>query len=331
MKRIRYGIIGFGNFAEKTIAPAIRASANSELVAIQKRSLQAAQERASQYRVPLAFDSVKKLVDHPDVDAVFIVSANSAHCLETIAAAKAGKHVLVEKPMAMNVKECELMISACRENDVRLMVGHMVRLSPLVVRMKEIVHSGRIGNIAAIKTEFIYNARISQRSWVFDQKLAGGGPLFDIGVHCLDTMRFILDDEIVSVKSWLAPLPTSTRTESTAAVVLGFSKGTSGSLFCSYSSPIRRSFIEIVGTEGILSAVDFTRSSLTIPLNFIQLSNTEEGARSVEQITVPNLYVEEVSTFSDCLLNGSPPIIPGNVGLVNQRILDEALRQGFES
>lgn len=329
MQKIRYGIIGFGAFAERAIAPAIRQSSNSELTAIQKRSLDAAKQKAAQYEIPLAFDSVEQLVSCPDVDAVFIVSANSTHCKETIAAARAGKHVLVEKPMAMNVREAEEMISACEKNSVKLMVGHMVRLSPLIARMKEIIRSGTIGDVTAVKTEFIYNARISQRAWVLDQKLAGGGPLFDIGVHCLDTTRFILDADVVSVKSLLTPPPTQTRTESTATVLLKFSNGTLGSIFCSYDSPIRRSFIEVVGTKGLLSATDFTRSSLTIRLTRIQLSNNEEGNQTVERIVVPNLYTEEVTLFSECILKNTEPVISGSVGLENQLVLDEALRQGL--
>ncbi len=328
MKKIRYGIIGFGNFAEKTIAPAIHASANSELVAIQKRSLEAAKRKAAEYKIPNAFESVEKLVAHPDVDAVFIVSANSAHCRETIAAARAGKHVLVEKPMAMNVKECREMILASKENDVRLMVGHMVRLSPAVRRMKEIVQSGSLGRISAIRTEFVYDARRSLRKWVFNQKVAGGGPWFDIGVHCLDTIRFMLDDKVDSVKAYLEPKPTAKRTESTVTATMRFSRGTLGSVYCSYSTPIRRSFIEVVGTEGILSALNFTRSGLTIPLTIVRRANdNEDGTQTVENIAVPDLYVEEVTLFSDCILKNAEPPIPGSVGLENQVILDKVLRQ----
>jgi len=330
MKKIRYGIIGFGNFAEKTIAPAIRSSANSELVAIQKRSLEAAREKAKTYKIPHAFDSVDKLVSQPDVDAVFIVSANSEHCKETLAAAKAGKHVLVEKPMAMNVREAEQMIEACNKKSVHLMVGHMVRLSPVITRIKEIIRSGRIGTVNLVRTEFVYDARISQRVWVFDQKIAGGGPLFDVGVHCLDTMRFILDDEVVSVKSHLEPPPTDTRTESTATVLLRFSRGRLGTIYCSYATPIRKSFIEVVGTDGILSARNFTLSNATIPLSFVKGNNDKEDAMTVEEIPVPNLYVDEVTRFSNCILTGAKPEIDGGVGLANQRVLDEALRQGME-
>lgn len=299
-------------------------------MAIQKRSLEAARSKAAQYGIPHAFDSVERLAAHPDVDAVFVVSANSEHCRETLAAARARKHVLVEKPMALNVQECEQMISACEEAGVRLMVGQMVRLSPLVLRMKQIIRSGQIGSVVAVKTEFVYNARVSQRSWVYDQKIAGGGPLFDIGVHCLDTVRFLLDDEVVSVKSHLEPPPTLTRTESTASVQLRFSKGTLASIFCSYASPVRRSFIEVAGSDGLLSAVNFTRSGMKAPLSIVLKDASEDGRQTVEEIDIPDLYVDEVTRFSDSILLNSIPEIPGREGLANQRVLDEALRQSMK-
>ena len=123
-QKIRYGIIGFGNFAERRILPAIQASPNAELVAIQKRSFMEAQTKANQYKIPLAFDSAEKLAQHQNVDAVYVASAVCNHAADTIAAARAGKHVLVEKPMAMNAAEAETMINACNEHGVKLMVAH---------------------------------------------------------------------------------------------------------------------------------------------------------------------------------------------------------------
>jgi 1,5-anhydro-D-fructose reductase (1,5-anhydro-D-mannitol-forming) len=322
-KKIRYGIIGFGGFAERAIAPAIRASSNSQLVALQKRSLAAAKQKASEYKIPHAFDSVEDLVKHEEVDAVFIVSANSQHCPETVVAAKAGKHVLVEKPMALNVSEAKKMVNACKKNRVKLMVGHMIRFSPLALRIKEIIQSGSIGAVTFIKTEFVYDGRTSQRGWLQDQRIAGGGPLFDIGVHCLDTLRFVLNADVVSVASHLEPRPTRTRTELTAGVSLRFPKGILASIYCSYAAPIRRSMIEVIGTEGTLSAIDFTLGNRTIPLTIGSGKETR-----TEMIKVPNLYIEEVNRFSSCILNNSKAPIPGEVGLANQKILDQALRDG---
>jgi 1,5-anhydro-D-fructose reductase (1,5-anhydro-D-mannitol-forming) len=325
-KKIRYGIIGFGAFAERTITPAFQASANSELIAIQKRSLAAAEERAQALKIPLAFDSAEKLVSHPNVDAVFIVSANALHAPGTITAARAGKHVLTEKPMALNVSEAETMIEVCKKNNVKLMVGHMVRFSPLVLRMKGLIKSGVIGRVTFIKSEFIYDGRISHRKWLVDPKIAGGGPIFDIGVHCFDTIRFLLDDEVVSVKSVLDPIPTSTRTESTAQLAIKFSRGTTAGIYCSYDSPIRRTYIEVIGEKGILSAENFSWSNNTLRLNVLLGEHDKIVEKREEVIVVPDLYEKEISLFSDCILNNTASPIPGEEGLINQRVIDEAIK-----
>jgi predicted dehydrogenase len=327
-QKIRYGIIGFGGFAERAIAPAIRACSNSELVAIQKRSLDAATQKAAEHNIPRAFDSVEQLVSDSSVDAVFIVSANAQHCPETITAARAKKHVLVEKPMALNVLEAKNMVNACKRNRVKLMVGHMIRFSPLAVRIKEIIQSGLVGRVTFAKSEFIYDGRTSERQWLLNQRIAGGGPLWDVGVHCLDTLRFVLDDEVVSVKSHLQPVPTKTKTESTADVSMRFSRGVLASIYCSYDAPIRRSTIEIIGTEGTLFAPHFTRGEMSIPLTITIRRGDKEAETSTEEIRVPNLYVEEINHFSDCILNNRQPLVPGEVGLENQKILDSALRGG---
>ncbi len=136
---VRYGIIGFGLFAERSIAGAIQSSPNSELVAIQKRSSEAVREKARALSIPYAFTSPAELAACPDVDAVFIASANSAHRDETITAARAGKHVLVEKPIAMNAPEAKAMVEECERHHVKLMVGQVVRFSPVVRRIRELV------------------------------------------------------------------------------------------------------------------------------------------------------------------------------------------------
>ena len=325
-RKIRYGILGFGLFAERAIAPAIRASSNSELIAIQKRSLSAAEEKAKALGIPLSFDSVEKLAAHEDVDAVYIVSANAFHCPSTIAAARAKKHVLVEKPMALNAAEARKMIAACKQHGVALMVGHMLRLSPLVRRMRDIVQSGMIGDITEARADFVYDGRTSHRSWLFDRKLAGGGPVYDIGVHGLDTLRFILNDEVVSTKSDLHPRPTVKRTEESANIILKFSRGTLASIYCSFAAPLRRTFIEFIGTKGIISAYGFTQNSKTISLRVTMGKDGKEQPASIEEIAVPNLYIEQVTRFSASIIDGTEPFAPGSVGLKNQIVLDAAMR-----
>jgi predicted dehydrogenase len=324
-RTIRYGIIGFGRFAEKTIAPAIRRAKNSEVVALQKRSAGEARKKADECSIPLAFSSVEELVRHPDIDAVFIVSANSAHCPETIAAAGAGKHVIVEKPMALNAAEAERMIAACAKGGVNLMVGNMVRLSPAVRRARELIETGRIGSVKAARAEFIYDARISHRKWLIDRAVAGGGPVYDVGVHCLDTIRYVLGGEPSAVTGSISPAPTAASTEESAVIALQFPGGILASIFCSYTAPYRRVTLEIIGTEGIITVPDFTRSDQVVHLTLTRGKADMPSASTTEDISVPNLYIEETTMFTDWILGGPEPGIHGANGLCNQRILDAAL------
>ncbi len=326
MKKIRYGIIGFGNFAERAIMPAIRLSNNSELVAIQKRSRVNAKSKSEEHSIPFCFDSVEALVSSNEVDAVFIVSANSQHYRETLLAAQAKKHVLVEKPIAINFLQAKEMIEACERNNVKFMAGHMLRFSPLLQRMKEIVNSGLIGEITFAQSHFVYDAQLSQRKWVLDKKNAGGGPLFDIGIHCLDSMRFVLDDDlVVEVNNFMNPQHTETGVEKTSLLSFQFSKGTIGSIFSSYESSYRQSYIEFFGTKGSISAFYFTPSNTPATLEIKIGKDGLIASLQKEEISVPNLYELEISHFSDCIIHNTSPVVEVNNSLHNQHILELAL------
>ncbi|MCX6143663.1 MAG: Gfo/Idh/MocA family oxidoreductase [Ignavibacteriales bacterium] len=326
--KIRYGIIGYGLFAERAIAPAIQASANSVLVAVQKRSLEVAREKASALSLRLAFDSVQALATSTEVDAVFIASANCAHHDEVIAVARAGKHILVEKPMAMNTPEAERMVAECERNQVKLMIGQVVRFSPLVNHVRELVKSGALGRIVSARADYSYDARLSRRSWLLDRTVAGGGAVFDVGVHCLDTLRFVLHDEVESVQSMLTPPPTPSATERSAIINLRFSNGTLGSIACSFEGPLRHALLEVVGTEGLAYAYDFTGTDQSTTLHIEKRPGTAAPETESLSIRIPNLYVEEVSAFSRCIIENTTSPIPGIEGIENQKVLDLAMKGG---
>ena len=327
-KKIRYGIIGYGLFAERTIAPAIQASPNSSLVAIQKRSLEAAKAKAAGLSIPHAFSTADELVSCKDVDAVFIASANCAHHDAAISAARAGKHVLVEKPMAMNSSEARRMIDECDRNRVKLMVGHNVRFSPVVRHIRDLIQSGQLGRIVSVRSDYTYDARLSKRAWLLDRTIAGGGPVFDIGVHCLDTLCYVLNDRVRSVRSHLSPSPTSTQTESAAALSLQFSAGTVGTINCSFEGPSRNIIIEVIGMEGIARAYDFTLSDFRTTLEVVHRPDGSVPLKLLKEFVAPNLYVDEITAFSQCILVDGQSPISGADGLHNQLVLDAAMNGG---
>jgi xylose dehydrogenase (NAD/NADP) len=325
-RTIRYGIIGYGRFAQRAIAPAIRNAPGSVLVAVQKRSAEEARKKADECGAPLAFASVEELVRHPDVDAVYVAGSNNMHCPATIAAAEAGKHVLVEKPMALSAAEGQQMIDACARNNVRLMVGNMVRYSPLLQRAKEILFTGQIGTMQAVRAEFMFDGRLSQRTWLLDRNIAGGGPVFDIAVHCIDTLRSLLDAEPTEFRALMSPVPTELETEQSAVIVFRFPRNVLATVSCSFTSPMRKVSLEIIGNEGIIQIPDFTRSDIVGSITVIRGKHDRAVATMVEEIIVPDLYVDEIRRFTNWILGGEQPEIDGENGLKNQKIIDAVMK-----
>lgn len=326
MNNVRYGIIGFGAFAERAILPAIRSSPNSVVTAIQKRSLAEAEAKRREHGVPFAFDSAEALCASAEVDAVFIVSSNARHHPETLIAARHGKHVLTEKPMALSAAQGREMAEACRTAGVKFMVGHMLRFSPLVRRMHELVSSGALGDITAVRAEFFYDAGISHRRWLWNAAEAGGGPLFDVGIHCLDTVRFVLGDpEAAEVTGMTRDDGDGTRVERSSLMNVRFRTGTLCSVYSSFEAPYRRTFIEFIGSRGTLSAFNFTPSRVTAVLEWTKGAEGLPAETLREPFDVPDLYEAEVSHFSRCVLTGEAPAVRWEESVRNQEILDAAL------
>jgi 1,5-anhydro-D-fructose reductase (1,5-anhydro-D-mannitol-forming) len=174
----------------------------------------------------------------------------------------------------------------------------------------------------------MYDARFSQRRWLQERKTAGGGAAFDIGVHCLDTLRFVLEDEVNNVTGAVFPPPSSGRTEESALMGLQFSRGTIGAIFCSYASSLRRKQLEIIGTQGLITAGDFTAGTMQSDLTIVPGTDATPGTRRVEPFTIPNLLSEEISHFIGAVFEHRETDTPGENGLANQRVLDAILNQG---
>ena len=145
---VRWGLIGAGDIARKRIAPALRELPNCDFVSVSRSRSDLAEEFAKEFGAPKWFADWRELVADPEIDAVYIATPVFLHAEQTIAAAKAGKHVLSEKPMALSVKECDEMIAACRANNVKLGIAYYRRFYPLIKRVKEIIASGEIGKPA---------------------------------------------------------------------------------------------------------------------------------------------------------------------------------------
>jgi len=192
----RWGLIGAGWIATKAIAPAMHAASDTIIQAVASRDL----NRAEALNPVTAYESYEALISDPLVDAVYISLPNHLHCQWTVAALNAGKHVLCEKPFAMNVAEIELMIQAARDNDRLLVEAVWSRWHPRMIRMIDYVKAGNTGDIVSIDATFTFSAKIDENYRA--QPAMGGGALYDVGVYPLHAIAALIgDDAQVEIES----------------------------------------------------------------------------------------------------------------------------------
>jgi 1,5-anhydro-D-fructose reductase (1,5-anhydro-D-mannitol-forming) len=319
---IRFGIVGFGLHAEKRMMPAFALSKKCKVTALSRRTVEKAEQSSRQWKIPLAFDSAAELARSPKVDAVFVTTPNNGHLPDVLAAVAAGKPVLCEKPLAMNAAECRQMVETARKAKVPLGVAHVFRFEESVLRLRERVAAGEIGKPLFARSEFHFFADASHpRLWLHDLRVAGGGPIADIGVHCVDSLRFVLQDEVVRVSTRGAHDELSGEMEAAAALMLEFSRGTLATALVSYRAEYRTPF-EVIGPTGTLGGDHFLNVEQPIALEL------HRGGKVVESETVSNnlAYVRMVDAFAEAMERKTEYSIPGEEGWQNQEILDAAYR-----
>lgn len=318
---IRYGIAGFGLHAVKRLMPGFAGAKQSTVVALSRRNPEKAKAAAERYSIPHTFLSTEELCRCPDVDAVFVTSPDSFHLRDVLTAVENKKHVLCEKPMAMNSAEATKMVLAAREAGVLLGVAHCFRFENSLHRIRERVSSGEIGNVIFARAEFSYTGITHPRTWLTDPSMAAGGPIADVGVHCIDALRFILGDDPLTVQAIAHHDQTSGEVEAAAIVSLSFVRGTLATVLVSTRAEYRTP-LEIVGTTGVLRADDALNVDHPIQLELVR------GGRVVdtEELVNEEVYAKQVDAFSAAIERSSPFPAPGEEGARNQAILDAAYR-----
>ena len=319
---IRFGILGFGLHAAKRLMPGFALAQNCRVTGLSRRSLEKAQESAREWKIPFAFDSAEALCRSPKVDAIFVTTPNSCHPQDVLLAIENGKPVLCEKPMAINADECRRMVEVARKANLLLGVAQVFRFENSTVRLMDRIAAGQIGKPIFARSEFSFPAAQGHaRKWINDLSVGGGGPIADVGVHCIDTLRYILQDEVVRVSGRGVFDKNSGDTEAAAALTLEFSRGTLASVLVSFRAEYRTP-IEVVGETGVLRADDAL--SVEKP---VKLELRRSGA-VIETETLSNhlAYARQVDEFAHAVEGKSEFPVPGEEGWENQIILDAAYR-----
>jgi predicted dehydrogenase len=317
---IRYGILGFGHHAAKRIVPAFAWAKDSQLAGLWRRDLVKARENAIQFKIEHLFETPKALCASPDIDAVFIASPDAMHLNDVLLALKHKKPVLCEKPLAMSTAEVEAMLAAQAEAGVAFGVAQNMRYNLSAQTMRDWIADGRIGKPLLTHAQFCYSAEGSPRQWIYDPALALGGPIGDVAIHCIDALRFVLDDVKVAEVSTLAHTDAqSGAVESHAAIALEFGDGAMGSVSVTTRGEYR-SLIEVTGETGVIVC----ENGMTVDHD-VEVVRYRKG-QVAERVTVSNAdaYSRMFDSFTAEIEGSGTYLASGSDGLHNQRVLDAA-------
>jgi len=249
MKKVRWGILSTANIGMEKVTPAIMASPHSEVVAIASRDLGKAEAAAARLGIPKAYGSYEELFADPQIDAIYNPLPNHLHVPMTLAAARAGKHVLCEKPIALSAAEAEQLRDV--PADRLVLEAFMIRFHPQWLRARDIIRSGELGEVRAINAVFTYfNADPAN---VRNQADIGGGGLMDIGCYPITAGRFLFESEPLRVVA-MVERDGSFKTDRLASVLMDFGQGRQLSFICSTQTAGEQS-LQVLGSKAKLDIV----------------------------------------------------------------------------
>ena len=322
---VRWGILSTANIGVRKVIPATQEAERCEVVAIASRDGERAARTAAELGIPRAHEGYEALLADPDVDAVYIPLPNSEHAAWTIAAARAGKHVLCEKPLAMTAAEAEEMVRACANEGVLLMEAFMYRLHPSWEAVRDLVASGRIGRVRAVQSWFSYFN--DDPGNIRNAPELGGGALYDIGCYCINLSRMLFGGEPTGIEASVTR--DGTGTDVLTSAILAFDDDVAVFTCSTRAEPDQR--VHIYGTEG--------RISIGIPFNIppdrpAEITVTAGGDPPVspnsETLTfaAADEYTIQAERFANAVLDGRPLPIPPQDAIGNLRVIDAIFRAG---
>ena len=323
MKKVRFGILGVANIAVKKVIPAMQKSGFIDVVALASRSQDKARAAADDLGIPRAYGSYEELLADPEVDAIYNPLPNHLHVPWSKRAAEAGKHVLCEKPIALNAAEARELLAARDRCGVLIQEAFMVRTHPQWLAARALVREGRIGELRVVQSSFSYFNDDAKN--VRNLADIGGGGIYDIGCYPITTSRFLFEQEPTRVLALVERDP-AFRTDRLASALLDFPRGQA--LFVCSTQLVLHQRTQILGTRG--------RIEIEVPYNaphdrpcrlFVDDGRDllGGGVQTVSFDTVDQ-YTVETEAFSRAILEGKPAPVPLEDAILNMSVIDALFR-----
>ncbi len=327
MDKVRIGVLGTGVIFRDFHLLTLQNHPQAEIVAAGNLHPESLEHLAADFNIPKTYTDFAAMAADPDIDAVVNGLPNYLHAPVTIQMLEASKHVLCEKPMAMSVAEGGNMIEAARQAERKLMIAHMWRFDREILWLRDLVTSGRLGEIFKAKSHSIWLYEgPAPESWFIKRELAGGGALADMGVHAIDTLRFVLGDaRPTKVFANAGTHFQDIELDDTATLLLEFEGGIVALIeagwYHLYSDGLE-GYIQVYGTKGYARALP---SELHMHVEGEWSVIHPEMPKRKQQVDMP-MYQAQMDYFLDCVLNNKEPTPGGIDGLWAMRVLEAAYR-----
>jgi len=321
MRKVRWGIIGCGAVTEVKSGPAFRKAAGSELVAVMRRDAERARDYAERHGVPRWYSDAARLVEDPEVDAVYVATPPASHREYTLLAARAGKPVYVEKPMARDFAECEEMISACAAAGVPLFVAYYRRALPRFLEVKRLLDSGAIGDPRYVTITLSQDPPLPEGQplpWRVLPEIAGAGLFLDLASHVLDFLDYALGP-IERVSGFAANQAGRYPAEDTVGASFVFASGVHGVGIWSFTSFEEPDRVEIAGTRGRIRFSSFANEPIEL--------RGPEGSRSIAIEHPEHVQQPLIQTVVDALNGVGVCPSTGETAARTTRVMDRVLEQ----
>jgi predicted dehydrogenase len=325
-RKIGFALCGLGSLSTNQIAPAFQQTQYCRLAGIVTGTPAKAVRWKSQYDIPdhciYNYDTMTQMVNNPDIDVVYVVTPNALHAESAIKAARAGKHVLSEKPMEVSVEKCQQMIDACREAKRLLAVGYRLHFEPNNLECVRLAREKVFGELNFIEASFGF-AIGDPTQWRLNRALAGGGPLMDVGIYALQAMRYLTGEEPLQVSAIQSTTDTVKFSSVEESIVwqLKFPSGVLANGEASY---------RFNGLDRYNAYADRGWFGLDPAYNYHGLRGSRSDGQQIELADIDQ-FAAEMDDFAQCILNNRPSRVSGEEGLRDVKIMMaiyEAARTG---
>jgi predicted dehydrogenase len=319
---LKWGLIGAGDIAQRRIAPALRDLSNCDLLAVSRNRAELVEDFAAEFGARKWYANWRDLIGDDEIGAVYIATPVYLHKEQAIAAARAGKHVLCEKPMALNVAECAEMIDVCRANNVKLGIAYYRRFYPAIERIKRIIEAGEIGKVVFANInafEFFDPAPEHPRRWLIEKSKSGGGPMMDFGCHRLEVLTNLFG-AVKRVESIVANVVFEREVEDTATAILQFESGTCANLNVTHAAIETQDTLDIFGTNGSIHVAVLNRGEIII--------KTVNGGRIENHPVHQNVHQPLIEDFVEAVFNNREPSVNGETGVITAQIEEQIYGRG---